>query len=443
MKFPTIRELVTRDVTLLNTETTLNDTIDLMYNQNHRSVIVTDKKRFYLVTASDLLKLKIKAYDFTEPLSTIRMVEIPTILDDKNILEAISFLEQSIEYVSVVDKNGDFCGIITHTDIISNIDPETLMDNYRICDLININKPISSAFSDATTIEVLTNMVDSSLDNIIIKSENDEPIGIITTKDVMKLLKSPSDLTLPIETYMTSPLQTLHEKSTLRDAINFMKSKHFKRIVVVNDKNEIISIILQRELISLSYSKWATIMKEYSSELSQINELLNKKTKKYEEMASVDHLTGLYNRYKFTELYVSLYRTMAARDNHMSLIMLDIDHFKHVNDTYGHNVGDKVLIGVSKLLKQYFRNVDIIGRWGGEEFIILVPTATVETCEILANKIRLGIEEANILDDLKITASFGITQIKLQDTLEEAVGRADDALYEAKNSGRNNVKITL
>jgi len=442
MKFPVISELVTTDVTLLNIDATLNATIELMYNQNHRSVIVQDHNRFYIVTASDLLKLKLKDYDFNQKLSNIRLVEIPTIQNDKNILEAISFLEQSIEYISVLDKNGIFCGIITHTDIISNIDPETLMDNYKICDLININKPICKVVENTKTLDVLTKMVENNLDNVIIERAN-QPIGIITTKDVMRLLKSSADLFVDIATYMTSPLETLKETSTLKEAISFMNKKHFKRIVVVNDKDEIVSIMLQRELISLSYSKWATIMKEYSSELSQINELLHKKTKKYEEMASVDQLTGLYNRYKFTELFVSLYATMVKRENDMSLIMLDIDHFKNINDTYGHNMGDKVLVDISNILKHYFRNVDIVGRWGGEEFVVLVPTANSTNCEKLADKIRRAIQEAKILDDLEVTASFGITQIKLGDTLEIAISRADEALYDAKNSGRNTIKINL
>lgn len=442
MKFPVISELVTTDVTLLKIDATLNETIELMYNQNHRSVIVQNSSRFYIVTASDLLKLKLKNYDFNQKLSQIRLVEIPTIEDDQNILEAISFLEQSIEYISVIDKGSNFRGIITHTDIISNIDPETLMDNYKICDLININKPICKVKENTQTLEVLTKMVESNLDNVIIERDN-QPFGIITTKDVMRLLKGSADLSIDISNYMTSPLETLKESSTLKDAISFMNKKHFKRIVVVNDKEEIVSIMLQRELISLSYSKWATIMKEYSSELSQINELLHKKTKKYEEMASVDQLTGLYNRYKFTELFVSLYATMVKRENDMSLIMLDIDHFKNINDTYGHNIGDKVLVEISNILKQYFRNVDIVGRWGGEEFVVLVPTANSVNGEKIAEKIRIAIKEAKILDDLQVTASFGITEIKLGDKLEVAISRADEALYEAKNSGRDNTKIKL
>lgn len=440
MKFPLISELVTTNITLLNIEATLNETIELMYEQNHRSVIIQDNNRFYIVTASDLLKLKLKDYNFNQKLSNIRLVEIPTIQEDKNILEAISFLEQSLEYISVVDKMGNFRGIITHTDIVSNIDPETLMDNYRICDLININKPICKVKENTKTLDVLFKMVENTMDNIIVEKEN-KPIGIITTKDVMRLLKSSSDLSLDITNYMTTPLQTLEETATLKEAITFMTKKHFKRIVVVNADGEIVSIILQRELISLSYSKWATIMKEYSNELSQINELLNKKTKKYEQMASIDQLTGLYNRYKFTELFVSLYATMVKRENDMSLIMLDIDHFKNINDTYGHNIGDKVLIEISKILKKNSRKVDIIGRWGGEEFVILIPTANIEDTEKIANNIRLAIKESNIIEDVQVTASFGVTQIKLGDTLEIAVNRADEALYEAKDSGRDNIKI--
>ena len=244
-----------------------------------------------------------------------------------------------------------------------------------------------------------------------------------------------------ISTYMTSPLETLADNSTLKDAINFMKNKHYKRIVIVNEENKIVSIMLQRELISLSYSKWATIMKEYSSELSQINEMLSKKTKKYEAMASMDQLTGLYNRYKFTELFVPLYATMVKRDNEMSLVMIDIDHFKNINDTYGHSAGDKVLVDLSMILKRHFRHVDIVGRWEGEESVALMPTANIENSKKIADKIRLAIKETKMLDELQVTASFGITQIKMGDTLEKIIERADEALYEAKNSGRDAIKI--
>lgn len=157
-------------------------------------------------------------------------------------------------------------------------------------------------------------------------------------------------------------------------------------------------------------------------------------------MAVTDSLTGLYNRYKFSELFISEYTTMAKRDNSMSIIMIDIDHFKLINDNHGHNMGDKVLVQISNILLKYLRNVDIIARWGGEEFIALLPTATVENGVKLAEKIREAIKSYEMPNGLKVTASFGVTQVIKGDSMESAIGRADEALYEAKNSGRNQVK---
>lgn len=442
MKFPLINELVTRNVTQVKIDASLNDAIHIMHEENHRNVIVNDNKRFFIVTAGDLLKLKLKGQDFTQPLSSIRLTELPIINKDENILETIEFLEQSIEYVCTVNEDGSLYGILTHTDIITNMDPETLMDNYRLCDLINMNKPIHKASKDTRTSKVLKDMADGDFDSVIVVEEN-KPLGIVTTKDIMSLLKSTADLELAVGDYMTSPIETLNENCTIKDAINYVKRKHFKRIVVTNNDNEIIALILQRELISLSYNKWAMLMKEHSQELSQINDLLEKKSKKYEQMASTDQLTGLYNRYKFTEVFITEYQTMIQRDNDLTLIITDIDHFKKINDTYGHNIGDKVLVNVANILINHLRNVDVICRWGGEEFAILLPTASIENAEILAENIRLEIENHIMDGHFNITASFGITKVNSGDKLEAVIKRADDALYEAKNSGRNNVKIKL
>jgi CBS domain-containing protein len=359
MKFPLINELVTTNVTQVKIDDTLNDAIHLMHQENHRNVIVNDKNRFFIVTASDLLKLKLKGHDFSKPLSTIRLTELPIINKNENILETIEFLEQSIEYVCTINEDCSLYGILTHTDIISNMDPETLMDNYRLCDLINMSKPIHKVSKDIKTSLVLKEMADGDFDSVIV-IENNKPVGIITTKDIMNLLKTTADLELEVGEYITSPIETLNEHSTIKDAIAFMKRKHFKRIVVTDENEEIIALILQRELISLSYNKWAMLMKEYSDELSQINDLLEKKSKKYEQMASTDQLTGLYNRYKFTEVFISAYQTMVQRDNDLSLIIIDIDHFKKINDTYGHNVGDSVLVTVADILIDHLRNVDVI-----------------------------------------------------------------------------------
>ena len=119
--------------------------------------------------------------------------------------------------------------------------------------------------------------------------------------------------------------------------------------------------------------------------------------------------------------------------------MLDIDHFKSVNDTYGHEVGDKTLIDLAKILKQHSRATDIVGRWGGEEFIIILPHTDLSAAIEYADMLRVKIEDFTFEVIDKITASFGVSSFIDEDTSKSIVKRADDALYDAKHSGRNRV----
>ena len=181
-------------------------------------------------------------------------------------------------------------------------------------------------------------------------------------------------------------------------------------------------------------------MNEYQKELIEINRILENKNREYETMATTDSLTGLYNRYKFSELYLSAYKAMIQRHNAMSVILLDIDLFKGVNDTYGHNVGDQVLIQISHTLIRTLRNIDIVCRWGGEEFIVLLPTANLANAAVLAEKLRKYIEALELDVVGHISASFGVSEVVEGESMEDVVARADRALYLAKNSGRNCVK---
>ena len=147
MKFPIIKELATLEVISVGLDSTLDNAIELMHKHNHRNVIVVNKKEFFILTASDLLQLKLKKYDFSAKLSTIKLEKIPTINKEENILDTIEYFEQSLEYICAVNSDGSLFGILTHTDIISHIDPETLMENYRIGDLMNMNKHIQKKSS--------------------------------------------------------------------------------------------------------------------------------------------------------------------------------------------------------------------------------------------------------------------------------------------------------
>ncbi len=164
--------------------------------------------------------------------------------------------------------------------------------------------------------------------------------------------------------------------------------------------------------------------------------------KEKDYLASTDSLTGAYNRFKFTELFtVELQRALRYGGGFV-LIMLDIDHFKRINDGFGHSAGDLVLKELTQLVRNLTRSTDVMTRWGGEEFMILAPDGCAAGAA-LAEKLRGAIEGHRFPGVPKVTASFGVSEYMSGDTLESLCARVDKALYRAKNEGRNRVCIEL
>lgn len=157
----------------------------------------------------------------------------------------------------------------------------------------------------------------------------------------------------------------------------------------------------------------------------------------FERQARVDYLTGAYNRLMFSELFEAEIQRARRYGSDLSLIMLDLDHFKNVNDTYGHETGDHVLKEIAELVSQHIRRHDVFARWGGEEFMLLVPKCDLSQSVQLAEKLRLLCESYDFGDGLKVTASLGVTQFQSGDSAETFKNRTDEALYLAKKSGRN------
>ena len=157
--------------------------------------------------------------------------------------------------------------------------------------------------------------------------------------------------------------------------------------------------------------------------------------------ASHDQLTGLYNRHVLSEEGQRKFSRAHRKGDDLSVIILDIDHFKNVNDTYGHLMGDKVLITIADILKNGMRNEDFAARFGGEEFIVMLEGCDVDFAEEIAQKLRKEIE-SKVTDDIVVTASFGVCQLcEKHDTFELLLKSADEALYRAKDSGRNRVEV--
>jgi diguanylate cyclase (GGDEF)-like protein len=165
---------------------------------------------------------------------------------------------------------------------------------------------------------------------------------------------------------------------------------------------------------------------------------------KLELLASTDPLTNLYNRRYFQETATNLFALAKRETKEISFIMVDIDKFKNINDTYGHDVGDTVLQTLAKKLLLHHRKSDIVCRYGGEEFFIMLPNTSLKSAVTLAQIMRKDVADLkfNIADTtLRFTISLGVSQtdIAQEIDIEKALKRADEALYDAKESGRNRV----
>lgn len=160
-----------------------------------------------------------------------------------------------------------------------------------------------------------------------------------------------------------------------------------------------------------------------------------------EKKAYIDGLTQVYNRNKFDALFEEELKRVKRYHEPLSVALLDIDKFKNFNDTYGHLIGDEVLIIMAQTVNKAVRETDIFARWGGEEFVILFKNTTLDRAKEVSEKLKNKIEENEHETAGKITASFGVTEYQKEDTIESIFKRCDEALYIAKENGRNRVEV--
>ncbi|MDH5516570.1 MAG: diguanylate cyclase [Gammaproteobacteria bacterium] len=159
-------------------------------------------------------------------------------------------------------------------------------------------------------------------------------------------------------------------------------------------------------------------------------------------LASKDELTGIYNRRKLSSCLQDEWHRAVRYKKSFCIVFYDIDFFKHINDEYGHAVGDEVLVEMSNLVKKSLRRNDIIGRWGGEEFLVILPQTDINTANTVAEKIKNKISEFEFSSiKSSVTVSIGVAELAKAESAEELVNKADDALYQAKEAGRNQVCI--
>jgi diguanylate cyclase (GGDEF)-like protein len=408
-----------------------------MHTSDHRDIIVTNGTLFYVLTTADLIALRIDGIDFSRPLSALDLRQVPTLSGEENVINAIDLVNKKHEYLCLTDSAGKLSGIVTNSDIIASVDPQimfesaslqSLFETHHNYALVEHSEPMGRAIR----------VLQSSQKDCIIVVEGTTLTGIVTTKDFLRYVHD-TRKERPVSDYMSSPLDTLPATTSIKDALAFVTTKHYKRIVVTAEDGTLVGIISQQDLIAQTYLRWSKLVKEHYREIEELTRILEQKNRQLIQLATKDRLTGVDNRLTFEEQF-ERERAYAERYHvPLHLMILDVDHFKQVNDTFGHLVGDSVLKEFSTLIREHTRSSDLFARWGGEEFVLMLRSSSDGEAEQVAEKLCRTVAAHDFEKAGRLTCSIGLCRVDPEGRLCDSLALADEALYRAKHEGRNRV----
>jgi len=436
MFFPTLGLIATTDVITVDIHHTIQDALTAMHMHNHRSIIVANKTLYYIISTKDIIRLKLEGIAFSTPLSQVSLRPLPMIDKESNIINALNLTNDRDEYICVCNTDGSLYGLVTNSDIVASIDPQVILDSLQISTIFEKKYGYQSFAPDTPMAEILEFMKDSLSDCVIIQ-EGGNVIGILTSKDLLHFIGDEAHGTTKVSEVMSSPVETLSDKASINEGLEYLRQRPFKRIVVTDDEGHVMGIVTQQDLISRTYLKWSQLMKDHFKQFEEITQILQQRNHHLTQLAMKDLLTDIHNRHMFAELFSKELSLLKRQPAKLALVMIDLDHFKRINDTYGHNIGDYVLKQFAALVSASVREADLFARWGGEEFVLLLRNAGCEEGYGVGEKIRSLLEKEEFEGVGHVTCSIGITEVTKEDTLQSAIERADSAMYAAKEGGRN------
>lgn len=307
--------------------------------------------------------------------------------------------------------------------------------------LFNHENEVQTFDADVIMREVFEHFTTYTADVVII-TQKTLAIGIVTLKDMVRSLSDWDNLMLPVKTFMTAPLKTFHSTMSIAEVLDEMKHAPFDKIVVTQCE-DLVGVIDQRHLLSLCYKQLTPFIKHEYNMLNSLMGMVTEGKKGLLKMATTDTLTGIGNRRLLEDVFQAHQSLEERYGIALFLLMFDIDRFKAINDTYGHNIGDMVLKELTELVSRSIRKSDVFVRWGGEEFAILLRYSDAAAVMKIAEQIRMRINDHQFQTIAHLTCSFGLTSVHPGETLERVIDRADKALYCAKEEGKNSVRMEI
>jgi diguanylate cyclase (GGDEF)-like protein len=299
------------------------------------------------------------------------------------------------------------------------------------------DQTVEIAENGAEALEIIAELAEDGLELSVIIADYIMPgmKGDELLVKVHQLLPNTITIMLTGQSDLTGVKRTINEANLFR----FLEKPWQNEDIVLTVQAAIRAYELDHQL-QRQNQELLRINEELEHIVSERTRQLVEKNKELEQLAITDRLTGLYNRLFLDQVLEREISVVHRNHSAFSLILLDIDHFKLVNDTYGHHAGDEVLQTISKILKAAVRESDVVGRWGGEEFLVLCPNTSLEDSLKVAEKLRRSIEQYDFAALGSRSASFGVASYQAGDSIASVEARADKALYLAKENGRNRVE---
>lgn len=359
---------------------------------------------------------------------------IRTIAIDLPLHEAIKVMNRhKCRRLGVTDRSGALTGLITQSDVIKGVEgryTESLRDVVR-----EKEEQLQEALRNFWEKSVyLDNIMRSSTDSAIIATDLDLHIKYFNPVAERLMGQSARDM-------IGQRLEAIHARQEISPG-------RLERALAAVKRNGEYHFSIERTENGHQLALECRVSGIWDHEQSLIGYVLTLRDvterRRLEEQlkmaATIDKLTGIYNRQTLDDVLAREIARAHRYKTPLSLIMADIDHFKQVNDSFGHQIGDQVLRAIAVTLKESVRRSDMVGRWGGEEFMIVAPQTEIENTIAMAEKLRKLIAGRSFPHNDTVTVSMGVARMNADDTIESIIHRADEALYAAKHAGRNRVE---
>ncbi|MCF6339518.1 MAG: GGDEF domain-containing protein [Sulfurimonas sp.] len=327
----------------------------------------------------------------------------------------------------------------------------------RQVDILNLLKSINGSIINSIAISTKTD-INNFLYSYVTSTKNIIEISIVDKKNKIKASSNKTLIgkQLNKNNLLTPGLKTLNNQQTYLSITNFNDSD--LKLMLLLDASTYVQLELKLLTTAISTSVMAllfaiitfrimfySVLEQSRQEKEHLEHLVNERTKKIELLSKTDSLTQLWSRSYLEKNLEQEFKRAKRYSTNMSIMILDLDHFKNINDSYGHMAGDEVLRQISQRIQKCQRETDFIGRYGGEEIVIILPETTLEASKLIANKILkiISIDPVKFeSSNINVTTSIGISSLRKEhDDYKMIFAEADEALYLAKNLGRNRVEV--